>query len=168
MHAPGFRCLVLLALAGAVANGSPIEPAALAPAATASPMAVAHVPAGFAVESYYRVKWGFEEEFVELFRKNHLPFLERQLEKGLLLEIRLDSPQEHMPEEARWDFRVTLVYRDAGAAYSSEKITEDDYQAIIQSDEQEAVFTREEHRRFELLEAHWDINVKSGEVFEVN
>lgn len=139
--------------------------------ATQQPLAVGGTPQsapGFAVESYYRVKWGYEDEFMALFRKNHLPFLKRQLAKGVLLAVRLYSPQEHMPEEARWNLRMTLVYRDAATAYASDNITEDDYRAIVPSDEAEAIFKREEQRRFELLDAHWDINVKSVEVFGSN
>ncbi len=135
------------------------------------PAVAADTPAsapGFAVESYYRVKWGHEDEFMALFRKNHLPFLKRQLAKGVLLAVRLDSPREHLPEEARWSLRMTLVYRDAATAYASDNITEEDYQTIVPSDEAEAVFKREEQRRFELLDAHWDINVKSVEVLGPN
>ena len=47
----------------------------------------------FIVESYYRVRWGSEEEFMALFRKNHVPFLRRQLEKGILLDVRLEAPK---------------------------------------------------------------------------
>lgn len=123
-------------------------------------------PKGFVVESYYRIRWGSEEEFMRLFRKNHLPFVRRQLEKGILLEVRLDSPREHMPEDSRWDLRMTLVYRDAAAAYRADNITEADYTTIVEDDDAEAVFQREERRRFELLLAHWDLNVKSIELLK--
>jgi hypothetical protein len=53
-------------------------------------------PASFVVESYYRIRWGSEEEFMALFRKNHVPFLRRQLEKGILLEVRLEAPQDEL------------------------------------------------------------------------
>ncbi len=118
----------------------------------------------FVVESYYRIQWGHEEEFIALFEKNHLPFLRRQLEKGVLLDVRFDKPREHMAEGNRWDFRMTLVYRDASTAYRTDNITEADYTAIVKNDEAEAVFKREERRRFELLLAHWDINVQRVEL----
>lgn len=118
---------------------------------------------GFAVESYYRIKWGLEEEFLELWRKNHLPFLQRMRDKGVVSEVRVDKPREHLSEEHRWDLRVTVVYRDASAAYSPEKITEDDYGAIIKDLQGEATFKKEEQRRFEILLAHWDVNVERTE-----
>lgn len=114
----------------------------------------------FVVESYYRIRWGSEEEFMALFRKNHVPFLQRQLEKGILLDVTLDAPREHQPEETRWDLRMTLVYRDAATAYRSDNISEADYTAIVKDDRAEEIFNREERRRFELLVAHWDVNVK--------
>lgn len=46
---------------------------------------------GFQVESYYRIRWGSEAEFLALFEKNHLPFIRRQLDKGILLEVRFDT-----------------------------------------------------------------------------
>ena len=99
-----------------------------------------------------------------LFRKNHLPFLKRQLEKGILLDVRFDRPREHMAEAGRWDLRMTLVYRDAATAYRTDNITEADYTAIVKNEEAEAVFQREERRRFELLLAHWDVNVQGLEL----
>ena len=115
---------------------------------------------GFVVEGYYRFRWGAEQEFFELYRKNHVPFLKRMLEKGSLLEARLEKPREHLPEESRWDLRVTLVYRDAAAAFGYGEIDEVDYLAIAGEGEAERRFLAEERRRFELLEAHWDVNVQ--------
>ena len=120
--------------------------------------------ATFTVESYYRIRWGREEEFMALFRKNHLPFVRRMMEKGIVVEARLDRPREHMPEDARWDLRMTLVYRDVSSSYSDDNISESDYSAIVKDDVAEAVFKHEEQRRFELLQAHWDVNVKSTEI----
>lgn len=125
-----------------------------------APLPAASSSTAFVVESYYRVRWGSEEEFMTLFRKNHVPFLRRQIEKGILLDVRLDAPREHQPEESRWDLRMTLVYRDAATAYRADNITEADYNAIIRDDQAEEAFNREERRRFELLLAHWDVNVK--------
>lgn len=129
-------------------------------AQTVAPLTANPPSTSFVVESYYRIRWGSEEEFMTLFRKNHVPFLRRQLEKGILLDVQLDAPREHQPEESRWDLRMTLVYRDAATAYRTDNISEADYRAIVTNDQAEATFNREERRRFELLLAHWDVNVK--------
>ena len=36
----------------------------------------------YAVEFYYKLKWGCQEKFLRLFRKNHLPLLMKQVENG--------------------------------------------------------------------------------------
>jgi hypothetical protein len=135
-----------------------------APEAQAASATAAGPPAAFVVEYYYRFRWGFEEEFMDLFRRNHLPFLRRMLEKGILLEVRLDKPREHMTESERWDFRTTLVYRDAATAYAPDNIDEADFVAIV-PDAAAEEFKRQEQRRFELLLAHWDVNVGPIESF---
>jgi hypothetical protein len=43
------------------------------------------------VAYYYRIKWGYHEEFIELFKKNHYPVLKAQIETGRILEIRTCS-----------------------------------------------------------------------------
>ena len=39
----------------------------------------------FAIESYYKVKWGYADEFIELWKKNHYPLLKKAQEKGDVL-----------------------------------------------------------------------------------
>ena len=36
----------------------------------------------FVVEYYYKVKWGYADEFMRLFKKNHFPVLKKQIEAG--------------------------------------------------------------------------------------
>jgi hypothetical protein len=153
-----------LLLAATARAAPPSEPAArpeAAPSAAPTPSR-----AGYVVEAYYRFRWGAEDEFHRLFEKNHLPFLRRMLEKGSLLEVRMERPREHLSEESRWDLRVTLVYRDALAATNLGEIDEADYVAIVGEGEAEARFKEEEQRRFSLLLAHWDVNVQTLETFE--
>jgi hypothetical protein len=109
----------------------------------------------YAVEYYYKVRWGYADEFLELFMRNHYPVLERQLATGRIVEFCLDRPRYHAPEEARWDLRVTILFRDVLAAHDSE------HEAPIIRDlyPDQATFRREERRRFEILESHWDTPV---------
>jgi hypothetical protein len=37
-------------------------------------------PKPFVVEYYYKVKWGDQQELLDLFKKNHYPLLKRQVE----------------------------------------------------------------------------------------
>src|SRR6516164_5708664 len=73
----------------------------------------------FAVEYYYKARWGFAEEFLALFRKNHWQVLQKQVESGRLVRVTAVKPRYHAPEEGRWDFRVTIVFRDVAAAFDA-------------------------------------------------
>ena len=57
-----------------------------------------------------------------LFRKNHWPVLQKQVESGRLLRVTAVKPRYHAPEEGRWDSRVTSVVRDVAAAFDGPAI----------------------------------------------
>jgi len=115
----------------------------------------------FAIEFYYKTRWGAAEEFWQLFEKNHLPILEHEKAAGRILSIQVTTPVNHGTEDGRWDYRVTLVYRDVAAAHAT-----DPAQAawVRQRWPDQETFRREEQRRFELLLAHWDLPVRSREL----
>jgi hypothetical protein len=109
----------------------------------------------YVIEYYYKTKWGAADEFLQLFKKNHLPVLKKQVESGRLLNIRIEKPRLHGTEDGRWDFRVTLTFK-TGAAYLGPS---GEAEIIKQLYPDQATFKREEQRRFELLIAHWDLPV---------
>ena len=120
-------------------------PARPAPAAPAT---------AFVVEYYYKVKWGYFDEFMALYRKNHLPILRRHQEAGRILDMSAAFPRYHAGEDKRWDMRFTIVYRDLAAAYESTS------EALIRElYPDQATFRKEEQRRFELLLEHLDVPV---------
>jgi hypothetical protein len=110
----------------------------------------------YGVEYYYKVRWGHQEEFLALFRKNHWPVLKKQVETGRILSLDVVTPRYHQPEESRWDYRVTIVFADAARAMEG-----DSAELIQQLYPDQATFKREEQRRFEILKAHWDLPVLS-------
>ena len=57
------------------------------------------------VQYFYKVRWGFQDEFVELFERNHWPLLRAQLESGRLLDVRAYAPRFHGDGRAGLDFR---------------------------------------------------------------
>lgn len=109
----------------------------------------------FAVEDYYRVKWGSAEEFISLWKANHLPLLKKAQEKGDVISITAASPRLHSGEDTRWDFRVTVVFRTAALAFD-ENLTAP-YVKDLYPDQD--AFHKAEKHRFELLLAHWDVEV---------
>lgn len=116
-------------------------------------------PAGeqpFTVEYYYKTKWGHAEEFIALFKKNHLPLLRKQIEMGRLLQVTGTVPRYHTTEDGRWDYRITIVFKNAAAA--NEPFDEAALTKQLFPDQQ--TYKREEQRRFEILDAHWDLPIK--------
>ena len=110
----------------------------------------------FVIEYYYKAKWGHAEEFLELFKKNHYPVLKKEIELGRMLKVIMTVPRYHTTEDGRWDYRVTIVFRDAATANDSF-----DSESLIRKlyPDQET-YKKEEQRRFEILDSHWDLPVK--------
>ena len=113
-------------------------------------------PKPFVVEYYYKVKWGHQQEFLQLFLKNHLPLLRKSVQSGRILSVRIETPANHMTEEARWDYRVTLRFKNSTAATTGNP---DEPAWIKQLWPDQPAYQREEQRRFEILLAHWDLPV---------
>ncbi|MDH3252647.1 MAG: hypothetical protein OEM41_07630 [Ignavibacteria bacterium] len=114
----------------------------------------------YVVEYYYKAKWGFADEFIRLYKKNHLPVLRKEMELGRIVRISAARPVFHGTEDGRWDYRVTIVWKNVG-------ITQDgfDSEAILrQLYPDQDTFRREEQRRFEILLAHWDLPVAEVEL----
>ena len=110
----------------------------------------------FVIEYYYKTKWGHADEFLTLFKKNHLPLLKKQVEMGRMLNVSVVQPVYHTTEDGRWDFRVTIVYKNAAVAHDSF----DSGSLIKQLYPDQENYKKEEQRRFEILDAHWDLPLK--------
>jgi hypothetical protein len=63
-----------------------------------------------------------------------------------------------MTERDRWDYRVTLVYKDVVRSMEG-----DSAELKRQLYPDQATFKREEERRFEIVEAHWDLPITNVE-----
>ena len=67
------------------------------------------------VQYFYKIRLGFQDEFVALFERNHWPLLRAQLELGRLLDVRAYAPRFHGDGRQDWTFEVTITYRDWAA-----------------------------------------------------
>ena len=114
----------------------------------------------FVVEYYYKTKWGHADEFITLFKKNHFPVLKKEIELGRILQVRADQPRYHTTEDGRWDYRITIVFKNATVANDNFDASE----IIKQLYPDQDTYKKEEQRRFEILEAHWDLPVKELEL----
>jgi hypothetical protein len=111
----------------------------------------------FMVEYYYKTHWGHADEFLKLFKKNHYPLLKKEVEMGRMLKVWMDQPRYHTTEDGRWDYRVTIVFKNATVA--NEAFDEDALKKQLFPDQE--AYEREEQRRFSILEAHWDLPIKT-------
>ena len=114
----------------------------------------------YVIEYYYKAKWGHADEFLALFKKNHYPLLKKQVEMGRMVKVWMDQPRYHTTEDGRWDYRVTIVFKNAAVA--NEAFDEDALKKQLFPDQD--AYQHEEQRRFSILEAHWDVPVKMVEL----
>lgn len=102
---------------------------------------------------YYKIKWGYQDEFLDLFRRNHFPVLQAQVKTGRLLSVEAFTPKFHGDGRADWNFVTILVFRDWQAFGN----TTEEAEIIQRLYPDQAKYKKEEERRFELLDAHWDV-----------
>jgi len=107
----------------------------------------------FTIENYYKVKWGFAEEFIDLWKANHYPLLKKAIEKGDIITVDAEKPKLHSGEDTRWDFKVTIVFKDTKAAFDPDLTTPYKKQIYPNLDK----LAKDEQHRFELLISHWDV-----------
>jgi hypothetical protein len=139
--------VVALGSIGVFAAPAAVSPHAQAPAQQASSRTER------TVWYFYRVKWGFQDEFVSLFARNHLPILKEEVKSGRLKDVRTYVPTYHGDGRADWTFAVAITYRDVAAMTGPS----DDAEIVRRLYPDQAKFQKEEQRRFEVLDAHWDV-----------
>jgi hypothetical protein len=107
----------------------------------------------YQVAYFYKVRWGFQQEFERLFFKNHYPVLLAQKESGRIKDVQVLKPTFHGDGRADWTF-LTLITFKSFAALGGPSGEEAIAKRLYPDQE---TFRREEQRRFELIEAHWDV-----------
>ena len=112
------------------------------------------------IESYYKVKWGYADEFISLWKKNHYPLLKKLEEKGDILSIKAEEPIIHSGEDTRWDFKVAITFRTEHLALDYSIV--DPYKKELFPDQE--AYARAEQHRFELVIAHWDVPIEAIEL----
>src|SRR5260221_8857218 len=139
------RKLAALALAAAVGS---------APAATAVVKAAGVEEKPVRVAYYYKVRWGFQAEFERLFLKNHYSLLLAQKKEGSRIKaVNLYKPTFHGEGRADWTFLVVIQF----ASWSAIGAPSNDEALARQLFPDQETFKKEEQRRFEILDAHWDV-----------
>ena len=114
----------------------------------------------FTVENYYKVKWGYAEEFITLWKTNHYPLLKKAQQKGDIINVSAEKPRLHSGEDTRWDFKVTITFKNTALAFDPDLTTP--YKQQLYPDLEK--LARDEQHRFELLLAHWDVMIEKIEL----
>ena len=127
------------------------------------PLAMAILPASVAsaqqtnppyiVEWVYKVKFGYQDEFWQIFQKYQIATLNKEKELGGILKYEVFRPGLHTSEDHRWDYRIVIYYKDAGSSSQGSKVEK-------QLFPDQATMKREELRRWELTEVHWDLPIR--------
>jgi hypothetical protein len=110
----------------------------------------------YTMEYYYKVQWGRQQEFLQLFLKNHYPLLMKNVESGRMLSVKIEQPANHGTEDGRWDYRVTIRFKNSTLATTANP---NEASMIKTLWPDQATFQKEEQRRFEILLGHWDLPV---------
>ena len=110
----------------------------------------------YTIEYYYKCQWGHQAEFKALFLKNHFPLLQKIQATGRILSLKIESPAYHTTEDGRWDFRVTIRYKNSTVATTANP---DEEAFIKELWPDKATYQKEEQRRFEILLGHIDLPV---------
>src|SRR6476619_8297185 len=91
---------------------------------------------------FYTVKWGAQDEFLDLFQRNHYPILKEMEKAGLYVSVKTFVPENHGDGRSDWTFAVELVE----PAKRPASPTEEEIVAKLYPDR--AKLQKEEQRRF--------------------
>ena len=107
----------------------------------------------YLVEWVYKVKWGHADEFWQIFKKYQIPVLNRQKELGYVISYTVYRPGYHTGEDTRWEYRIVITYKNLASSGHGSEIAKQVFP-------DQATLKREENRRWELVEAHYDLPIR--------
>jgi hypothetical protein len=106
----------------------------------------------YLVEWVYKVKWGYADEFWQLFKKYQIATLNREKELGYVTTYTVYRPGLHTGEDTRWEYRIVITYRNISSSSHGSEVEK-------QLFPDQADMKRGENRRWELTEAHYDLPI---------
>ena len=107
----------------------------------------------YIVEWVYKVKWGYQDEFWQIFQKYQIATLNKEKELGGVVKYEVFRPGLHTSEDHRWDYRIVIYYKDVASSSQGSTVEK-------QLFPDRAKMKREEQRRWELTEVHWDLPIR--------
>ena len=106
----------------------------------------------YLVEWVYKVKWGYADEFWQIFKKYQIATLNREKELGYVTSYTVYRPGYHTGEDTRWEFRIVIAYKNISSSGHGSEVEK-------QLFPDQADMKRGENRRWELTEAHYDLPI---------
>jgi len=108
----------------------------------------------YLVEWVYKVKWGHQDEFFDIFKKTQVPVLDREKQLGYIVDYTIYSGTSHRTgEDVRYDYRVLISYKDEASSKHGSEVEK-------QLFPDQAAFKREDQKRWDLTLAHWDAPIR--------
>ncbi len=107
----------------------------------------------YIVEWVYKVKFGHQDEFWQIFQKYQIATLNKEKELGGVLKYEVFRPGLHTSEDHRWDYRIVIYYKNSTSSSQARAIEK-------QLFPDQVTMKREETRRWELTEVHWDLPIR--------
>ena len=107
----------------------------------------------YLVEWVYKVKWGHVDEFWQLFKKYQIATLNREKQLGYVTSYVVYRPGLHTGEDTRWEYRIVITYKSQGTSGHGNEVEKQLFPDA-------ASRNREENRRWELTEAHYDLPIR--------
>ncbi len=106
----------------------------------------------YLVEWVYKVKWGYADEFWQLFKKYQIATLNREKELGYVTSYTVYRPGLHTGEDTRWEYRIVITYKNISTSVHGSEVEK-------QLFPDQAGMKRGENRRWEITEAHYDLPI---------
>jgi len=141
-----------LAIAVAMLLASAIPPVYAQAGQSNSPAATAAVDKPYLVEWVYKVKWGYADEFWEIFKKYQIATLNREKALGYVTSYTVYRPGLHTGEDIRWEYRVVITYMNQASSSHGAEVEKE----LFPDRETQR---REENRRWQITEAHYDLPI---------
>ena len=113
---------------------------------------VAKAADGYQVEWVYHVRYGYQDEWWNIFRKYQLAILDREKQLGYVRDYTVYRPGLHTSEDARWDYRIVITYPDYAASRHEGEVER-------QLFPDKSALAKDENRRWELTINHWDLPI---------
>lgn len=141
------RRIPLLIFAALLFASFVVSPVRISAQQTAAPQSKPYL-----VEWVYRVKYGYQDEWWKLFQKYQIATLDKEKELGYVTGYHVVRPGLHTSEDARWDYRIVIVYKDQASSTHGGEVEKSLFPDVESR-------KREENRRWELTANHWDLPI---------